>query len=90
MIVVIVFALSLGMTALSSAETYRKSLGKVTRVISGEVVTAKGGTLVVQDSASGKNVAAYASSKDIASLSEGQTVRVLISRDQNIARKIVK
>ena len=84
--------LSVSLATTSFAEMYQKSLGVTYKIIVGIVVSVDKAKnwIVIKDNETGKQTYVKVDPDTIASLNEGQSIRVTLPQSGNLALKIVK
>jgi len=82
----------LSLTTSSFAETYQKSLGVTSIIITGTVasVDTARNNFVVKDRETGKQKVVYADGNTVASLNAGDPVRVILPQVGNLAIRVNK
>ncbi len=92
MMIIFMTLLSVSLITPIFAEMYQKSLGVTYKIIAGSVVSVDKvkNYFVVKDSETGKQTTVKTDAATIASLTEGQVVRVTLPQSGNLAIKVVK
>ena len=92
MMITLMMLLSVSLVTATFAEMYQKSLGVTYKVIAGSVISVDKAKnwFVIKDNETGKRTYVKADPDTIASLNEGQSIRVTLPQSGNLALKIVK